>query len=61
MEKNNFLKSFEKKQKEFLELFMEKIEHPEVAVLFERFRDYIDDMEQWVKQIEKKEKENNFI
>jgi hypothetical protein len=61
MEKNNFLKQFEEKQKEMLELFMEKIEHHEVAVLFERFRDYIDDMQPWVDKIQTKDNEKNFI
>lgn len=44
-----------------LEHLMERIEHPEIAVIFERFRDYLSDVELAKKQLAKKIERQNFI
>lgn len=45
----------------FLEHLMERIEHPEVAVLFERFRDFQDDVEGAKVRITEKIENRDFI
>lgn len=56
-----FVSEFNEIKKSLMELIWTRIEHPEVSQLFERYRDFLDEVSPIMEKIEAKESSGNLI